>query len=81
MTARENRPTQPGTEAPVDAFAELAAKLRALYEFVDARAAEEMAPQFWKALGYAYGSAETHLDCGDIVGAVRQFAWLRIDAA
>ncbi|MEV5194764.1 hypothetical protein AB0K86_19945 [Streptomyces clavifer] len=43
MTAGENRPTHPGAEAPVDAFAEMATKLRALYEFVDARAAEGIA--------------------------------------
>ncbi|MFD7763601.1 hypothetical protein [Streptomyces microflavus] len=68
-------------QAP-DAFAELRDKVRGLYEFVDARAAESVrTPQFWKSLGYAFGSAETFLDCHDIVGAVRQFEWLRNEAA
>ncbi|MFB8025983.1 MULTISPECIES: hypothetical protein [unclassified Streptomyces] len=65
-----------------DAFTELAAKILTLHAFVDARATERVtSPFFWKSLGYALGSAEAHLKCRDIVGSVRQFEWLRNEAA
>ncbi|MEU0857518.1 hypothetical protein ABZ352_19045 [Streptomyces griseofuscus] len=86
-----------GTEVPTDsdaepaitiepvteAHAELHGHIVKLHAFVKARSEEaaNVSPAFWTSLGHTLGSAEAYLDCGDIVGAVRQAAWYRKVAA
>ncbi|MFD3590485.1 hypothetical protein [Streptomyces sp. NPDC058683] len=81
-------PTQaPATPPPVaaapapDTFAAMAARLKAMHDFVTDRAADQpVTPAFHHGLGYAYGAGEECVRLGDIVGAVRRLEWLAKEA-
>ncbi|MER7937906.1 MULTISPECIES: hypothetical protein [unclassified Streptomyces] len=79
--------TAPPTPAPVaaapapDAFAAMAARLKAMHDFLWDRSQEEpVTPRFQWSLGYAFGAGEECVRQGDIVGAVRRLEWLTNEA-
>ncbi|MGW0757139.1 hypothetical protein ACWD1Y_11725 [Streptomyces sp. NPDC002814] len=75
-------PCTSAADHPVDAYADMSARLEALHTFLKARAAETpvVEPLFYEALGYARGYADACMEKQDIVGAVRKLEWMRNEA-